>query len=172
MMPAFSPNVSVVPHLKILWHFSLLAVEVRSTKWPTYHMHIRICPNSLKREKQSEDDDGVNQIGTVRQPAQWNPESSRQEFIHQTLQQKQINKSFFNVTLRDSLDMKIKITWDHWFDGQPYILLRSHLSEVPLIVPLDHRYRGEGGGSPVHGLMAAFRGHWETCLLYMILDKI
>ena len=73
-------------------------------------MHIRICPNSLKREKQSEDDDGVNQIGTVRQPAQWNPESSRQEFIHQTLQQKQINKSFFYITLRDSLDMNIKIT--------------------------------------------------------------
>ena len=57
-------------------------------------MHIRICPNSLRREKKSVDDDGVNQIGTVRQPAQWNPESSRQEFIHQTLQQKQINKSF------------------------------------------------------------------------------
>ena len=80
-------------------------------------------------------------------------------------------QKFFNVTLRDSLDMNIKITWDHWFDGQPYIMLRSHLSEVPSIVPLDHRYRG-GGETPVHGLMAAFRGHWETCLLYMILDKI
>ena len=55
-------------------------------------------------------------------------------------------QKFFNVTLRDSLDMNIKITWDHWFDGQPYIMLRSHLSEVPSIVPLDHRYRGGGGG--------------------------
>ena len=74
-------------------------------------MHIRICPNSLKRLKQSEDDDGVNQIGTVRQPAQWNPESSRQEFIHQTLQQKQTKKKlFFNATLKDTLDMTIKIT--------------------------------------------------------------
>ena len=74
-------------------------------------MHIRICPNSLKRLKQSEDDDGVNQIGTVRQPAQWNPESSRQEFIHQTLQQKQTKKKlFFNATLKDTLDMTLKIT--------------------------------------------------------------
>ena len=74
-------------------------------------MHIRICPNSLKRLKHSEDDDGVNQIGTVRQPAQWNPESSRQEFIHQTLQQKQTKKKlFFNATLKDTLDMTIKIT--------------------------------------------------------------
>ena len=62
-------------------------------------MHIRICPNSLKRLKHSEDDDGVNQIGTVRQPAQWNPESSRQEFIHQTLQQKQTKKIVFQCNI-------------------------------------------------------------------------
>ena len=54
----------------------------------TYNVDIRICPNSLIRLKQSKDDDRVNQIGTIRQPAQWNPESSRQEFIHQAFKRR------------------------------------------------------------------------------------
>ena len=49
-------------------------------------MHIRIGPDSLIRLKQSEDNNGMNKIGTVRQPAQWNPETSRQDSINQTFQ--------------------------------------------------------------------------------------